>query len=90
MRSVAKESFAELRMVQVVSPELQKCSARCYEKAQVLLHTTLYRSVKITFLTDVCGIITGGWITSELDSYSLRQSVRVLTPVDFRPICDEA
>lgn len=69
------------------SPYLKKLRHFCAGRVPVLLHPSLYRSVKLTYLTDIGGIVLKGRMTSELGTGSLGQSVIVLTNADFRPVC---
>lgn len=82
----AKDSFLKLRMTQVESSKLRKLAKTCSEKALVLIHSSLYRVLKLAFPTDVSGIVTHGRVTSNLRTGSLGQSVGVLTPADFHPV----
>lgn len=44
--------------------------------------------LKLTYPKDVGGIVLDGRMTSKMGTCSLRRSVGVLAPADFRPICD--
>lgn len=54
----AKNAFPKIRMAQIESPELKKISAYCVGKISVLLHSSLYRVLKLMFPTDVGSIFT--------------------------------
>lgn len=70
-------------MVQTEPLELKKLSQFCARRAPVLIHPSLYRGLKLTFHTDVSGIVAEGRITSDKDTGSLEQSVGFLTPDRF-------
>ena len=54
----------------------------------MLVHPSLYRSLKVRFPMDVDGVSRKCRITSELGFGSLRQAVGILNPGYFRPIVD--
>lgn len=56
-------------------------------RVPVLIHPSLYRPLKLIFPKDVSGIVTNGWIMSNLGTGTPGQSVGVLTPADFRQVC---
>lgn len=82
----AKETFPNMRMVEMNSPYLKKLKQYCAVRVPVFLHPSLHRCVKLTYFTDVGGIALEGRMTSELGVGSLGQSV--LTSADFRPVCE--
>lgn len=49
----------------------------------IIFHTTLYRCLKLTYSTNVGGIVMESQIMSEMGTGSLRQSVDVLLFADF-------
>lgn len=82
-----KDAFPKLQMAQIESPKLKKLAQFCSGRVLVLLHLSLYRALNLTFLIDLGGIITKGRITSDVDTESLGQSVAILNPTDFCPVC---
>lgn len=48
---------------------------------------SLYRDLKLTYPTDVGGIVTDDRITTDIETGNLGQSVGVLASADFRPVC---
>lgn len=64
-------------MGQIASPELNKIFKNCSGGGCFV--PSLYRGVKLIFLTDVGGLMGSG---------SLGQSVGFLTHVDFGPVCN--
>lgn len=73
-------------MFELENAYVKKLRHFCAERVPVLLHPSLYRSVKLTYPTDVSGIVLDGWMTMELGS--LGQSVRILSAKDFCPVCE--
>lgn len=47
--SATKEPFPESRVVQVESPELKKLFNNCFGRVRLLLHPSLYRTIKLIF-----------------------------------------
>lgn len=76
----AKNAFPKIRMAQIESPELKKLSAYCVGKVSVLLHTSLYRVLKLMFPTDVGNIVIDNQITTDIVTGSLGQYIEILTP----------
>lgn len=75
----AKDVIIDARMVHIESPVLKKMSNLCAGRVLVILHPSLYKALKIMFLTDV-GSIVSEW-------KNLGQYFRVFTPIDFYPVC---
>ena len=50
-----------------------------------MLHPSLYRAVKLTFLRDIRGLAHDKAITNEMATGSMSQTVGVLTPAMFSP-----
>lgn len=84
----AKETFPNIRMSESKNTYLKKLRHFCDGRVPVLLHPSLYRSVKLTYPPDVGGIVLEGRVMSELGIGSLEQSVGILTSRDFRPVCE--
>lgn len=53
----AKKTFPNIRMAQVESPDLKKLEKYGAGRASVLLQPSLYRTQKLTFPTDIGGIV---------------------------------
>lgn len=83
-----KEAFSNIRMFEIEGPYLKKLRHICGVMVPVLLHPSLYRTVKFIYPTDVVGIVLEGRITSELGTGSVGQSVEVITSGNFRPVCE--
>lgn len=83
----AKDAYPKIRMIQIKSPDLKKMLQLCSGRVLLLFHSSLYRVLNLTFLTDVGGIVSDGRITTDIGTGSLGQYVRVQTPADFCPIC---
>lgn len=83
-----KDVFPDIRVFETGTPELKKLSHFCAESVPVVLHPSVYRAAKLTFPMDVGRIVPGGRMTTELGTGSLGHSVGVLSPADFRPICE--
>ena len=67
---------------------LKRCLPFCAGRTPILVHPSLYRSLKVRFLLYVGGVSRKCRIMTELGTGSLRQAVGILTPEDFRPIVD--
>lgn len=83
-----KEAFSNIQMLKLEGPYLKKLRHICAGMVPVLLHPSLYRTVKLIYPTEVVGIVLEGRITSELGTGSVGQSVEVLTSANFRPVCE--
>lgn len=68
------------------SLDLKKLEKFCAGRALVLLHPSLYRAQKLTFPTDIGGIVLDARIMSNIGTGSLGQSVRFLSPANFHPV----
>lgn len=62
-------------MIQKETQELKNLSRYCAGRVPVLLQRSLYRAIKLTFATDVGGIITEGRITSDVGTGSLDKNL---------------
>lgn len=84
--------FADIRMMELGSPgpptKKKKLQKFCSGRVSVLLHSSLYKVVKLTYPTDFGGIVPDGRMTAEVGTGCLGQSVAVLSAADFRPACE--
>ena len=74
---------AGMRLAELEHPSLKKCW-RIVRGG----HPSFYRALKVRFPLDVGGLSRDGRVTTELGTGSLRQTVSILTPEDFRTIVD--
>lgn len=74
-------------MVEMRTTKLKRLQKFCAGNVPVILDTFLYRSLKLTYPTDVGAIILDGRMTTEMGTRSLGQFVGVLSAADFRPVC---
>ena len=77
-----------IKQAELEHSSLKKCIPYCSGRAPILVHPSLYRSLKLRFPIDVGGITRDSRVTTELGTGSLRQAVGILTPKDFRPVVD--
>ena len=75
-----------MKLAELEHSSFRKCIPYCSGRVPVLVHPSLYRSLKLQFPIDVGGITRDNRVTTELGTGSLRQAVGILTPKDFRPI----
>ena len=59
---------------------LKRCLPYCTGRVPILVHPSLYRSLKVRFPMDVGEVSRKCRMTTELGSGSLRQAVGILTP----------
>ena len=62
---------------------MKKCISFCSGMVPILVHLSLYRSLKLRFPIDVSGITRDNRVTTELGNGSLRQAVGILNPEGF-------
>lgn len=74
----AREAYPGIRMVELDSPDLIKLHNFCTGRVPLRLHPSLHRALKLTYPTDVGGIVLDGRMTTELGTGSLGQSVGFL------------
>ena len=67
---------------------LKRCLPYFSGRIHILIHPSLYRSLKVWFPLDVGGVSRKCQMTTELGTGSLRQAVGILTSGDFRAIVD--
>ena len=77
-----------IKLAELEHSSLKKCIPFCSGRVPILVHASLYRSLKLRFPIDVGGITRDNQVTTELGTGSLRQAVGILTPKDFRPVVD--
>ena len=77
-----------VELTELEHPSLKRCLPYCTGRVPILVHPSLYRSLKVRFPMDVGRVSRNFRMTTELGSGSLRQAVGILTPGDFRPIVD--
>ena len=75
-----------MKLAELEHSSLRKCIPYCSGRVPILVHPSLYRSLKLRFPIDDGGITRDNRVTTELGTGSLRQAVGILTPKDFRPI----
>lgn len=67
--------------------DLKKLAKLYAVRVSVLLNPSLYRALILTFLIDIGSNVTNGQITTNIGIGSLGQSIGVLSPADFNPVC---
>ena len=83
-----RQSDTGVVLAELEHSSLKRCLPFCTGRTPILVHPSLYRSLKVRFPLDVGGVSRKCRITTELGTGSLRQAVGILTPEDFRPIVD--
>lgn len=83
-----RDVFPDVKILETGTPVLKKLAHFCAGRVPVVLHPSVYRAAKLTFPMDVGGIVPEGRMTTELGTGSLGHSVGVLSPADFRPVCE--
>ena len=76
------------KLAELEHSTLKKSIPFCSGRVPILVHLSLYRSLKLRFSIDVGGITRDNRVTTELGTSSLRRAVGILTPKDFRPVFD--
>lgn len=66
--AATKKTFSKITIMQVESPELKKMFKLCAGRVQIFLYSLLYRTLKLTFLTDVGSIILDEQIMLEIST----------------------
>ena len=77
-----------MKLAELEHSSLKKCITFCAGRVPILVHPSLYRSLKLRFPVDVGGITRDNRVTTELGTGSLHQAVGILSPKDFRPVVD--
>ena len=67
---------------------LKKMLPFCAGRVPILVYPSFYRSLKFRYPMVVGGITRNDRVNTELGTGSLRQTVGILTPKDFRPVVD--
>ena len=75
-----------MKLAELEHSSVKKCIPYGSGRVPILVHPSLYRSLKLRFPIDVGGITRDNRVSTELGTGSLRQAVGILTPKDFRPI----
>ena len=86
--STVCQTDTDMKLAELEHSSLKKCIPFCSGRVPILVHPSLYRSVKFWFPIDVGGITRDNRVTTELGTGSLRQAFCILTPKDFRPVVD--
>ena len=86
--SRVRQTDTGIKLAELEHSSLKKCIPFCSGRVPILVHSSLYRSIKLQFPIDVGGITRDNRVTTELGTGSLRQAVGILTPKFFRPIVD--
>ena len=85
---IEEASRTDIVLVELEHTSLKKCIPFCSGRVPILVHPSLYRSLKLQFPIDIGGITRDNRVTTELGTCSLRQAVGILTPKNFRPVVD--
>ena len=75
-----------MKLAELEHSSVKKCIPYCSGKVPILVHPSLYMSLKLRFPIDLGGITRDNRVSTELGTGSLRQSVGILTPKDSQPI----
>ena len=78
------EANEALGPISIIKDDHHSCKG-LIGRVPVVLHSSLYRAVKLTFLRDIGGLAHDGAITNEMATGSMSQTVNVLTPAMFSP-----
>ena len=87
--STVCQSDTGIKLAELEHPFLKKCIPYCSGRVPILVHPSLYRSLKLKFPIDVGRITRDNRVRTELGTGSLRQAVGILTPKFFRPVVDD-
>ena len=83
-RKVLGDANEALGPISYFKDDLHSCKG-LVERVPVVLHSSLYRAVKLTYPRDIRGLAHDGVITNEMATGSMNQTVGVLTPAKFSP-----
>ena len=78
----------DVRLAELQHYSFKKMLAKCSGRVPICVHPSFYRSLKVRLPLDVGGLSSGGRVTTELGTGSLRQAVGILTPKGFEPVVD--
>ena len=81
MLGEANEAFGPISLLK---DDLISCKG-LVGRVPVVLHPSLYRALKLTYLRDIRSLAHDGAITNEMATGSISQTVGVLTPAMFSP-----
>ena len=81
-----RQTDAGVKLAELEHSSLRRCLPFCAGRVPILVHPSLYRSLKVRYPLDVGVVSRDGRANTELGTGSLRQAVGILTPEDFRPI----
>ena len=85
---IEEASRTDIWLAELEHPSLNVLSDKCTGRVPIYVHPCFYRSVKLRYPLDVGGISRDGRVTTEICTGSLRHTVGILTPEDFRPVVD--
>ena len=83
-----RQTDTGVELAELEHPSLKRCLPYCTGRVPILVHPSLYRSLKVWFPMDVGGVSRKCRMTTELGSGSLGQAVGILTSGDFWPVVD--
>ena len=87
-RFIEGASRADIRLAELEHLWLKKMMSYCSGRVSIYVHPSFYRFLKLKYLLDVGRISREGLVSTELGNDSLRQTIGILTPNDFRPVVD--
>ena len=87
--STVCQTDTDIKLAELEHSSLKKFIPFCSGRVPILVHPSLYRSLKLKFPIDAGGISRDNRVTTELATGSLRQAVGILTHKDFRPVVDD-
>ena len=75
-------------LVELEHPSVKKMFNYYSRQVSVYVYPSFYRALKLKYSIDVGGVSRDSWVTTELGTGSLRQTVSILTPKDFCAVVD--
>ena len=84
----ASQLRAGVRLAELQHPSLNKMFVNCAGRTPIYVHPSFYKAHKMRFPLDVGGLSRNGRVAAELGTSSLRQTIGIFTPEDFKPIVD--
>ena len=85
---IEEASRTDIVLAELEHSSLKKCIPFCSGRVPILVHPSLYRSLKLQFPIDVGGITRDNRFTTELGTCSLRHAVGIVNPKNFPPVVD--
>ena len=79
---------AGVRLAELQHSSFNKVLTKCAGRTPIYVHPSFYRSLKVQFPLEVGGLSRSGRVTTKLGTGSLRQTIGILTPEDFRLVVD--